>query len=463
MKIPENVSFIIHKLEENGFEGYAVGGCVRDSILGREPEDWDITTSAKPEQVKELFKRTVDTGIKHGTVTVMLGDEGYEVTTYRMDGEYEDHRHPKEVIFTPDLVEDLKRRDFTINAMAYNETSGIVDKFDGMKDLEAGCIRCVGNARERFDEDALRMLRGIRFAGQLNFSIEEKTLEGIREKADTIVNVSAERIRTELTKLLISDGADKLLVAHDTGLSVYFLKELDDMLAVGQNNPHHMFDVGHHSMEAVRHINRIWKEEGFDDKSHVWLVYAALLHDVAKPDCKTTDADGIDHFRYHNALGAKKAREILRRLKFDNETVSVVTKIIENHDNRHENCLIDGVYSTKGKRAMRRLINRMGKEVMPYFFALQEADLLAQSAYKKEEKLEKLAAAKRCYAEIYADGDAVTVKDLAVDGRDLMEIGVSQGPELGRVLNELLQMVMDEPALNKKEVLIEKARELGDL
>jgi len=201
LEIPEAAAFILNKLEEDGQEAFVVGGCVRDAMLGRKPKDWDITTSARPEQVKGLFRRTIDTGIQHGTVTVMIGSEGYEVTTYRMDGEYEDHRHPKEVIFTPDLVEDLKRRDFTINAMAYNETSGLIDEFDGLGDLERRCIRCVGSPRERFEEDALRMLRGIRFAGQLQFHIEEKTKEAIGEIAPTLVNVSADPDRTDQTAL----------------------------------------------------------------------------------------------------------------------------------------------------------------------------------------------------------------------------------------------------------------------
>lgn len=200
-------------------------------LLGRVPDDWDITTSANPIQVKALFRRTIDTGIQHGTVTVMIGDDGYEVTTYRMDGEYEDHRHPKEVLFTPNLNEDLKRRDFTINAMAYNPRVGIVDLYGGREDLEKKVIRCVGEANERFDEDALRMLRGIRFAGQLQFELEEKTFLAIKEKAPTLVNVSAERIRTELTKLIVSKGSDKLLLAVETGLSAYFLPELEKMLA----------------------------------------------------------------------------------------------------------------------------------------------------------------------------------------------------------------------------------------
>lgn len=461
MKIPENVTFILKTLEQNGYEGYAVGGCVRDTILGREPGDWDITTSAKPEQVKALFRRTIDTGIEHGTVTVMLGDVGYEVTTYRMDGEYEDHRHPTEVIFTPNLIEDLKRRDFTINAMAYNPETGIVDEFDGMGDIEKKCICCVGNAKERFEEDALRMLRGIRFAGQLLFDIESLTLAAIKEKAPTLVNVSAERIRTELTKLLVSDGADRLLLAVETGLSRYFLPELDRMLATPQKNPHHAFDVGNHSIQAVRHINELWKENrALGEKAHVALAYAALLHDVAKPDCKTTDEKGVDHFYSHNELGAEKAKKILRRLKFDNDTIHIVSKIIKYHDTRHENCLIDGKYSEKGKKAMRRLMNRVGTEAMPLLFLLQKADLLAQGEYRREEKLAKLAAGKRCYEEIRAAGEAVTIKDLAIGGSEIIRLGVKPGPEIGEILRKLLDSVLENPGKNTPDELIQIAKML---
>lgn len=460
LKIPKKAALILNILEKNGYEGYAVGGCVRDMVLGREPEDWDITTSARPEQVKALFRRTVDTGIRHGTVTVLMGEHSYEVTTYRVDGEYGDHRHPKEVAFTPSLTEDLRRRDFTMNAMAYNPACGVVDCFCGLDDIKKKSIRCVGEPDARFEEDALRMLRAIRFAGQLQFTIEEKTLSAICEKAPTLVHVSAERIRTELTKLLISDGADRILLAAKTGLSRFFLPEFDAMLETKQNNPHHAYDVGHHAVEAVLHVNRLWeKTSGLDEKFHVALCYAALLHDVAKPLCKTTDADGVDHFYNHNELGAKKAREIMRRLKFDNETVDVVTRIIRFHDRRHENCLEDGRYSEKGKRPMRRLMNQIGVDIMPLLFLLQEADLLAQSSFKQEEKLNKLAAAKRCFREIRTAGEAVTTKELAVNGKDLMELGIEPGPGLGHVLHEILELVMDEPEKNERDWLLNYIKE----
>lgn len=464
VKIPDQVKWIIDTLEKQGYEAYAVGGCVRDTVLGREPGDWDITTSARPEQVKALFRRTIDTGIQHGTVTVMLEKEGYEITTYRMDGEYEDHRHPREVRFTPSLREDLRRRDFTINAMAYNPRTGIVDPFDGMSDIEKRCIRCVGDPRERFGEDALRMLRGIRFAGQLQFEIENETLTAIREQAPTLVNVSAERIRTELTKLLLSDGSDRLLLAAETGLDQYFLPELGEMLAVPQNNPHHCFDVGHHSMEAVRHINRMWhgdltQQISREEKSHVILAFAALLHDVAKPDCRETDEEGVDHFYRHNELGAAKAEDILRRLRFDNETISLVVRIIRCHDRRHENCMKGGRYSTKGKSAMRRLMNQIGVDAMPYLFVLQRADLMAQGQYMREEKLLGLDAAERCYKEICKSREAVTRAELALGGKDLLAMGVPSGPEVGQILDELLNAVLEEPSCNTVETLTALAKE----
>lgn len=439
-----------------------VGGCVRDMILGREPGDWDITTSAEPLQVKALFRRTIDTGIQHGTVTVMMGHEGYEVTTYRMDGEYKDHRHPKEVVFTPDLIEDLKRRDFTINAMAYNPQTGLIDAFDGMGDLRRRCIRCVGDPAERFEEDALRMLRGIRFAGQLGFEVEAGTFHAMTVKAPTLVHVSAERIRTELTKLLISGGSDRLLLAVQAGLSQYFLPELDAMLQTPQNNPHHCYDVGRHSLEALRQIHILWQQEGFGEREQVMLAYAALLHDVAKPDCKTVDDEGIDHFYSHPEEGARKAREILRRLKFDNDTVSMVTKLIRYHDRRHENCLIDGVYSPKGKRAMRRLMNQAGKDTMPLLFLLQRADLLAQSDYMKKQKLAKLEAGERCYCEIVQSREAVTVSELAIGGRDLISLGMKPGPELGQMLQRLLELVLDDPQKNTKEELNSQVKQWVD-
>lgn len=307
--LPEKVTYIIDTLTQHGFEAYAVGGCVRDTMLGRIPMDWDITTSAKPEQVKELFRHTIDTGIQHGTVTVMLEHEGFEVTTYRIDGEYEDARHPKEVQFTSNLLEDLKRRDFTINAMAYNDKDGLVDAFDGVGDLERGVIRCVGAAVERFTEDALRMLRAVRFGAQLGFSIEDETREAIVSLAPNIAKVSAERIQIEMVKLLTSGHPELLRTAYETGLTAVFLPEFDEMMKTPQNNPHHCYSVGEHTLHALMEIQP-------DKVARITM----LLHDVAKPMCRTTDEHGVDHFYGHPQEGSLVARKILRRLKFDNDT-----------------------------------------------------------------------------------------------------------------------------------------------
>ncbi|MBP3702725.1 MAG: CCA tRNA nucleotidyltransferase [Lachnospiraceae bacterium] len=455
LKIPENVRWIIHTLQEHNFEAYAVGGCVRDTLLGRVPQDWDITTSAKPEEVKALFRRTIDTGIEHGTVTVMIGKEGYEVTTYRVDGEYADHRHPREVVFTPELKEDLRRRDFTINAMAYNDRTGIVDEFRGREDMKNGKIRAVGNPLERFDEDALRMLRAIRFAGQLGFEIEENTIAAIHEKVDILRYVSAERIQVELVKLLNSKEPEKIFIAQKTGLTKIFLPEFDMMCETGQNNPHHYLDVAHHSMEAVRYVRRIFLK-GMEadifhrEKDSSILTLAALLHDVAKPLCKTVDEKGIDHFYGHDKRGAELSVQILRRLKFDNETIKIVSQIIKYHDYRY-----DG-----GRKAMRRFMNRVGVDNIPYLFALQEADLSAQSEYMREEKTAKLEQAKELFLSIRQAGEAVTVKELAVTGKDLLEAGVKQGPEIGRCLACLLDMVLENPELNEREHLLELLKEV---
>ncbi|MDE6675167.1 MAG: CCA tRNA nucleotidyltransferase, partial [Acetatifactor sp.] len=318
INLPEKVKYIIDTITEAGYEAYAVGGCIRDSILGREPNDWDITTSARPEQVKELFRRTVDTGIAHGTVTVMLDKEGFEVTTYRIDGEYEDHRHPREVIFTSQLVEDLRRRDFTINAMAYNETAGLVDAFNGMGDIKQKVIRCVGCAKDRFAEDALRILRAIRFSAQLGYTIEKETGEAIQELAASLSAISAERIQAELVKLLISPHPDYLRQAYDMGVTAVILPELDYCMTTSQNHPHHCYTVGEHILHSLEHVPA---------QKDVRL--AMLLHDIGKPRTLEADQDGITHFYGHPAVSAKMAEMILKRLKFDNDTIATVCRLVE--------------------------------------------------------------------------------------------------------------------------------------
>jgi tRNA nucleotidyltransferase (CCA-adding enzyme) len=437
IKLPEDVKNIIDTLEEHGFEAYAVGGCVRDSILGKDPADWDITTSAKPEQVKALFKSTIDTGIQHGTVTVLLHHVGYEVTTYRIDGEYEDGRHPKEVLFTPNLLEDLKRRDFTINAMAYNDSHGLVDEFDGIGDLERGIIRCVGDPKQRFTEDALRMMRAVRFAAQLGFEIEDATREAARELAPNLAKVSAERIQVELVKLLLSDHPHLMRDLYELGLTAVFLPEWDLCMVTEQHTIHHAYTVGEHTIRVLGNVpaDRV-------------LRLSALLHDIAKPECKTTDAEGNDHFDGHPVRGNEMAGEILRRLKFDNDTMKRVQTFVRYHDERPE---LD-------ERAIRWALSEIGTDAFPELFTLKRADTLGQSEYMRREKLEAIDRFEAIYQEIMERKDPLTMKDLAVNGQDLMALGVERGPVLGETLKRLLAHVLDNPEENTRERLLEIAR-----
>ncbi|MBO7338875.1 MAG: CCA tRNA nucleotidyltransferase [Lachnospiraceae bacterium] len=441
IQIPENAQKILTALQEAGYEAYVVGGCVRDSILGRVPQDWDVTTSARPEQVKELFRRTIDTGIQHGTVTVMMGNEGYEVTTYRIDGKYEDNRHPSEVTFTPSLEEDLKRRDFTINAMAYNPKEGLVDLFGGMEDIRKKVIRCVGDPKARFGEDALRILRAVRFSAQLGYAIDEATKQAICELAPSLVNISAERIHVELEKLLVSDHPEFLKVAYETGITKVVLPEFDACMETPQKHPHHFFNVGDHTLESIRLAPK--------DRILRWTM---LLHDVGKPDCLTVDTDGTTHFYGHPKLGEEMARNILRRLKSDNDTIYMVCKLVRYHDYGNED--------EPDLRFVRKAINKIGEDAFPKIFEVWRADILAQSEYLREEKLAKVAKWQALYEEILSKNQCVSLKTLAITGNDLIGLGMKPGKQIGDVLATLLEEVLEEPERNRPEVLSERAKEL---
>lgn len=436
IQVPEKANQVISVLTEAGFEAYVVGGCVRDAILGRTASDWDITTNARPEQVKALFPRTVDTGLQHGTVTVLQGKEGFEVTTYRIDGEYLDGRHPEQVTFTPSLLEDLKRRDFTINAMAYNDKEGLVDAFDGLGDLERGQIRCVGNPGERFTEDALRILRAVRFSAQLGFGIEEKTQAALSEFAPRLSKVSAERIQTELVKLLVSPHPEVFRTVWETGISAVILPEFDRCMETGQNNPHHCWSVGEHTLHALPFV-----------EAQKALRLAVLLHDIGKPLTRTTDAEGIDHFYGHAEKGAELAGRIMRRLKFDNDTRKRVVKLVQTHDD---------LQTGTTQRSVRRAVHRIGAEVFPDYLKVRRADIMAQNPEVREEKLGKLAEVEAVYQRILEEQNCLSLKDLAVTGKDLIEVGIEPGPELGRILNELLELVIEHPEYNTKEYLLER-------
>lgn len=433
IQLPRKVEDIIERIEAEGFEAYAVGGCVRDSVLGREPDDWDITTSAKPEEVKRLFDRTVDTGIQHGTVTVMLGREGFEVTTYRIDGKYEDSRHPKDVTFTASLKEDLRRRDFTINAMAYNGKDGLIDLYGGIRDIERGLIRCVGDAGERFTEDALRMMRAVRFSAQLGYTIEENTKEAIKKLAPTIQRISAERIQVELVKLMISDHPDYIRTAYETGITAQIFPEFDICMKTGQNNPHHCYSVGEHILHTLSYVEA--------DKV---LRLGMLFHDIGKPETLTVDEQGITHNHGHAAVGEEMTARIMKRLKFDNDTSNKVRKIVLYHDRKIEN----------NKKSVRRAVNQIGEDIFPLLFSVKYADIMAQSDHQREEKLRDLEKLKDIYEDIVANKDCLSLKDLAVTGSDLIAAGMKPGREIGRTLQKLLEVVLEKPECNRKEYLL---------
>ncbi len=435
--LPVPVKKIISALEDAGFEAYAVGGCVRDSIMGVTPHDWDLTTSALPNEVKSCFKRTFDTGIEHGTVTVRMDGDSFEVTTYRVDGDYEDGRHPNDVTFTRSLGEDLKRRDFTVNAMAYSDRGGLVDLFGGCDDIASGIIRCVGDPEERFGEDALRMLRALRFSAQLDFKIEENTLSAIRKLAPTLSRISAERITSEMMGLILSKHPERMEDASVLGLTKVFFPEWDDMMATSQNHSHHCYDVGHHTIEVMRHVR--------PDKV---MRLSAMLHDVAKPVCKKTDPKGEDHFVGHPQVGADMARDIMHRFKLDNATIDDVVRLVRHHDER----------PAPTKRNIRRLMSRVGAEHMPGYIELKRADIYGQSDYKRSEKLAETDEIERLYKEIIRDCECVTTASLAVTGRDVIEAGVKKGPEVGRALKYLLEVVIEDPAKNERDILLEELK-----
>ena len=446
LTLPENVNNIIATLQAAGHEAYAVGGCVRDLILGREPGDYDITTSATPEQVKALFRRTFDTGLKHGTVTV-LGDGGsFEVTTYRIDGIYEDGRRPKAVSYTSSLNEDLLRRDFTINAMAYNDSDGLVDPHGGLTDIGKKTIRCVGDPDERFTEDALRLMRAVRFAAQLGYQIEDATLRAISGHAAALKRISAERVRDELVKLAISPHPEYLQLLYETGLTAGFYPEFDLCMQTEQNNPHHCHTVGGHITQSMKYV-----------RPEAVLRLAMMFHDIGKPSTKAVnEKTGHDSFHGHPQAGADMTRKIMRRLKFDNDTIDKVTRLVRHHDYDIEiNPDIDLRKLKVSGKYVRRAIARIGADLYPLFIEVKIADIRAQSDYFQAEKLFYMEEVKRIYAEVIAAAECVSLKDLAIDGHDLIQAGIPPGQRIGKTLKALLEDVIDNPEHNTREYLLE--------
>lgn len=433
--LPKNVEYIINTLNENNFSAYAVGGCIRDSLLKRLPKDWDITTNAMPKDIMQIFNDTIPIGIKHGTIAVLLGNVTYEVTTFRIDGKYSDNRHPDKVLFTTSLNEDLARRDFTINAMAYNYKDGLQDPYNGQDDLNNKLIRCVGNPGLRFNEDSLRMLRAIRFSTELNFKIDEDTKSSIIQNQLMIQNVSMERIRDELSKILLSDipsiGFKEL---NSAGLLKIILPELSRCVGFNQKNPHHDKDVFEHTLTVL------------DSSSNNLIVrIAALFHDIGKPNCFTIDEHGIGHFYMHAIEGARISQEILKRLKFDNTTIKTVYILIKEHLVNRNNLKIP---------AIKKLINRIGIENFPYLLDLQIADI---KGHKPPYDFSSILHLKNCVHEIINSKEPLSLKDLKINGNDLINIGYHRGAIIGSTLKELLELVLKNPKLNKKDILIDIA------
>lgn len=440
INIPIDVEKIINRLQEGDFEAYAVGGCIRDSLMDIKPSDWDLCTSARPEQVISCFEEysVIETGVKHGTVTVRLNDQSYEITTYRIDGEYLDNRRPETVHFVKSLQEDLARRDFTINAMAYNSSKGLVDFYGGCKDLKEEIIRCVGKADERFKEDALRIIRALRFASVLGFTIETETSESIHRNGTLLENIAKERINVELCKLLTGKGIKEILKNYSDILSV-IIPEIKPMIGFQQNNPHHKYDVWEHTIVAL---------ENSANDSIVKL--AILLHDIGKPECYTCDKKGIGHFYSHGEFGAVMTEKILKRLKFDHQTISDVCQLIKYHDAEISN----------NSKFIKKWLNKIGIIQFERLLLVKQADVMGQSDYLKEKKLKMIASIQSNLKQVLEEKQCFTLKELAINGNDLIEIGIPNGRKIGEILNWILEQVMEEQLENTKEILINAAKNM---
>ncbi|OGO77655.1 MAG: polynucleotide adenylyltransferase [Clostridiales bacterium GWB2_37_7] len=434
--IPKEAADILRLLEQHGFEAYVVGGCIRDSIIGRNPQDWDIASSAKPTDVKKIFTKTIDTGLKHGTVTVFLKDLAYEITTYRIEGKYINNRRPETVAFTNSIEADLSRRDFTINAMAYNPSKGLLDPFGGLDDMKSKQIRTVGSSEQRFEEDALRMLRAIRFSAQLGYIIEPDTLIAIKNHCHLIANISGERIREELNKTLLANPMS-FEILHSTGILKEIMPELDYCFATPQRHPYHVFNVGLHSLNAANNI----------EKSSL-LRWTMLLHDIGKPYVRTTDSNGIDHFYMHQKHSAEKAELILQRLRFDNSSISQIKRLIKEHDRQ----------VGESEKSVRKAMAAIGVDLFEAWLQIRAADISAQHPEKAQERIAHLNIIKAAYHKIVQEKQCLSLKDLAINGKDLVEMGFPQDRKLGEVLQKLLDAVLEQPKMNERNKLLELAK-----
>lgn len=438
--IPAKVQFIIDTFYNNGFEAFLVGGCIRDYLLNKTPKDYDIATSATPDQTISLFEKTIPTGLQHGTVTVVIENENFEVTTYRTESEYIDNRHPEKVEFVKNIKEDLSRRDFTINAFAYNHKKGLLDFFEGKSDLKNKIIRAVGNSDIRFNEDALRMLRAIRFSSQLDFDIAKDTLSNIEKNNLLINNISFERIRDEISKILISNNPRKgLILLKNTELLTNIIPEFKDTFSFDQKNPHHFEDVFEHSLSVVEKTPSI-----------LTVRLAALLHDIGKPSCFNLDEKGIGHFYGHNTKSEEISRKILNRLRFDNKTIKETLKLIREHMN---------VLDNPNNSNIKRLITRVGLDSIENLYSLQEADIL--SLKDPSVATHKIVKMREVTNNILIAKEPLSLKDLAITGNDLInELELSKGKIIGDVLKKLFNIILDYPDLNNKKDLLKEAKKI---
>ncbi len=439
IEIPWQCEEILNRFAAHQMQAYLVGGCVRDSLLGKKPKDWDICTEATPEQVMELFssEKVILTGLQHGTVTVLLGGIPVEITTYRIDGEYEDNRHPKEVFFTRNLREDLSRRDFTINALAYHPNEGVIDYFNGLDDLRHGIIRCVGDAASRYQEDGLRIMRAVRFACVLNFQFEEQTEQAIQRYSYLLGNIARERIQVEFDKILTSSWATYgLQTLARLDCFSYFLPELCHTWQFAQNGGRHQYDVFTHSVKAVALV-----------PPNVVLRLTMLLHDIGKPFVWKQQNEH-DMFEGHSTEGARLAGKILERLRYDKKTIAQVQMLISQHERLLQ---VDEV-------CLRRAVADLGYQGVRDLIAVKRADVWAHSDEMAKLPLESFAQMEAMLEQIEQRGDCCSLKQLAVSGKDLTALGY-RGKQVGECLERLLQVVLKDPSRNQKEGLLRYLKE----
>ena len=442
IQLPETVSEIIRQLGAAGHDAYAVGGCIRDSLMGKQPADWDICTSALPEETLKILgkQNIVENGMKHGTVTVRFDHRNYEITTFRTDGEYEDNRHPKEVTFVRNLAQDLARRDFTVNALAYNDSKGLVDLYNGIEDLRQQRICCVGDPDKRFHEDALRILRALRFSSQLGFTIDPATAESIHRNARLLTNISAERIMAEFQKILTGRRVEELLMEYPDVIGV-FVPEVTPMLGFRQRNPHHSYDVWEHTVKVVA-----------NSEPDPLLRLTAFLHDIGKPRCFTIDEKNIGHFHGHPDVGALMAHDILKRLKSDNRTLQTVCLLIKLHDRR----------PPADSKNVRRLVAKTGTKLFPLLLSLKRADAKGQNPLMITQKLEYIDRLEGIFHAELANHAVFSLKQMALNGYDLQCLGIHEGKRIGILLNELLALVIEGELPNDRDRLLQEAKKLNE-